>query len=360
MQESLFDLDTLGFERYRSEANLGAIATDDLARVIAEHRTLYTILGEGGERSATVRGSFHEEETYPKVGDWVRYEPGAKGQAVIEEILPRVRLLARRDADGEGVQVMVSNVDLVGIVQGLDNDFNVRRLERYLLLVQESGAHAVVILTKADVAEDHQSMKAQVEKLMPSVPVLITSSKTGEGLKEVAALFTTGSTGVFLGSSGAGKSTLTNALLGKDHQKTGEVRGDDDRGRHTTTHRELFLIPGGGIIIDTPGMRELGNVSHAQESHDAVFSHVLELESLCQYTDCDHEKSAGCRVQAALTDGTLDDGHYRTYLKLLSEKKFGDTRGDGVIKFEQRRAERKRKKAYQKAKEANRADAGSV
>jgi ribosome biogenesis GTPase len=239
------------------------------------------------------------------VGDYVRVAGGA-----ITEVLPRRTKLSRRAAgDKASEQLVAANVDRVFIVCGLDRDFNMRRIERYLVAMRSGGAEAAVLLNKADLVEDPAARVVEVAAL--GVPVHLISAREGTGLDALA--IGPGETVCFVGSSGAGKSTLLNRLLGRDAQRTGEVRGGDDRGRHTTSSRELFAVPGGGFVIDTPGMRELG-LWDAEEGMAATFADLEELAQKCRFRDCRHDREPGCAVR-----GVLDDARLADWRKLHSE-----------------------------------------
>jgi ribosome biogenesis GTPase len=288
-------------------------------RIITEHKASYVVLADGVDYVATVRGHFHdgEEKRFPKVGDYVELSVLEEGKAVIEKIEPRTSEVVRKSAHDDTIQVMVANVDYVFIVMGLDDDFNLRRLERYLVLSEQANITPVVILNKADIAVDVDLYLRQTKEVAKSVAVYAVSAKTGQGMEVFAEYMKDGKTGVLLGSSGAGKSTITNNLLKEVLQDTKSVRETDSRGRHTTTTRELFALPSGGYLIDTPGMRELGFVQE-EDVTEGTFSDIELLAYECKFPNCDHIKSAGCKVQEALQSGELDKKHFDNYLKLLA------------------------------------------
>jgi len=286
-------------------------------RVITEHKASYVVVADNQEYVASIRGHFHDEENkrFPKVGDYVVMSVLEEEKAVIESIEERTSEVVRKSAHDDTIQVMVANVDYVFIVMGLDDDFNLRRLERYLVLTEQAHITPVVILNKLDVIDDIALYMRQSKEVAKDVDVYAVSALTGEGMEVFAEYMKDGATGVLLGSSGAGKSTITNYVLKEVLQDTKSVRETDSRGRHTTTTRELFKLPSGGYLIDTPGMRELGFVSE-EDISDGTFSDVDLLTYDCRFPNCDHIKSAGCAVQAALANGTLDQKHFDNYLKL--------------------------------------------
>jgi ribosome biogenesis GTPase len=254
----------------------------------------------------------------PAVGDWVVLAPGTP--PLIESMLPRRTLLVR-GAAGERfeTQPIAANVDHVLIVCGLDHDYNPRRIERYLVLVQGSGALPIVVLTKRDLVEDPEAMKREIEALAgPVAVVLAVHAKRPETAELLAPYLRAGDSAVLVGSSGAGKSTLTNTLLGIEKQKTGDVRTHDSRGRHTTTHRALIMLPSGGCLIDTPGMREL-KLTGEERIDETQFADIEALSLECRFTDCRHETEPGCRIRAALEAGEIDPDRYAHYVKLRGE-----------------------------------------
>lgn len=303
------------------------------ARVTCEHREAYEVLAETGALWAEISGRFrhaHPVHTeWPAVGDWVaiaaRPEESA---ATIHAVLSRRSQFSRK-APGERTeeQVVAANVDLVFLVTSLDGDFNLRRIERYLTVAWDSGARPVVVLNKADLHHDVPGCVAQVENIAFGAPVLALSAVTGNGLEALRALLPPGKTGAFLGSSGVGKSSLVNALIGQARQATQAVRDDDSRGRHTTTHRELIALPEGGLIIDTPGMREL-QIWTGDEGLESAFADVEALAAQCRFADCTHASEPGCAVQAALDDGTLLPERFRSYTKLQREIQYQALRQD--------------------------------
>jgi ribosome biogenesis GTPase len=293
------------------------------ARVAREDRDRYAVLDESGARSAELAGRLrHDARTraeLPAVGDWVALRPGAASSAVIEAVLPRASSFVRKVAgDTTEEQVVAANVDTVFLVSGLDGDFNPRRIERYLAAAWESGAEPVVVLNKADLAADLDARIAEAEAAAPGAAVVPLSALAGDGLGALAAWLAPGRTVALIGSSGVGKSTLVNALLGTERQATAAVREDDSRGRHTTTHRELVPLPGGALLLDTPGMREL-QLWGDEESLDGAFPDIAGLAASCRFRDCRHEAEPGCAVLGAVDSGRLDGGRLVSWRKLQRE-----------------------------------------
>jgi ribosome biogenesis GTPase / thiamine phosphate phosphatase len=296
----------------------------DPARVAREDRGRYSILDPAGERRAEVSGRFRHEargrSDYPAVGDWVAVRaPAGDGPAIIHALLPRAGAFVRKTA-GEVTeeQIVAANVDVVLVVMGLDEDYNPRRLERYLAASWESGAQPVVVLNKSDLAQDLEGSKAEVESMAPGVPVIATNALDRAGIEDLEAWLAPGRTMALLGSSGVGKSTLVNALLGEERQLVGEVRAADSRGRHTTTWRKLIPMPGGAVLIDTPGMRELQLWGDAQDV-SAAFADVEGLATTCRFRDCRHEREPGCAVIAAVETGALERERFESWRKLQRE-----------------------------------------
>lgn len=262
-------------------------------------------------------------EDYPAVGDWVVLSPPSPDQkAQIQAILPRVSKFVRKAAGGvTEEQIVAANIDLIFICMGLDADYNLRRLERYLSAAWESGALPVVVLTKADLCgEELDERLLSAEAVAIGAEVLPISSINGEGLDTVKGMLTAGKTGALIGSSGVGKSTLINHLLGFERQTIGEVRTGDGRGRHTTTYRELILLEGGGLLVDTPGMRELQLMDLAGNGVEGAFDDIEQLAKNCRFRDCEHRKEPGCAVKEAIRTRNLDAGRLESYEKLLREQ----------------------------------------
>ncbi len=288
------------------------------ARVVAEHRGGYFVRSARGDHLAHARGRMRDHELFsgmPAVGDWVAIVDAPGNHRAIEALLPRRTKVSRKTPWLKAEEhILVANVDTVLLIAGLDGDFNVRRLERYLIAAWDSGADPVLVLTKLDVCRD-EDLLAEAEAVALGVPVFAVSNVTGEGVDDVRALLRPARTFVLLGSSGSGKSTLVNRLAGRELMPTGGLRRDG-RGRHTTRHRQLLVLPGGAIVIDTPGLRELqvweGDV-------DEAFTDIAELAAQCRFNDCAHQTEPDCAIQAALETGELDEGRWASYLKLQRE-----------------------------------------
>jgi ribosome biogenesis GTPase / thiamine phosphate phosphatase len=315
------------------------------ARVVAVHKETAIVRGDvGGDRPATVTGRFRFDalsaSDFPAVGDWVALEAtdagaGAGDPAVIAAVLPRRTAFVRSAADASrrtagnlaDEQVIAANVDIAFLVAGLDGDFNLRRLERYLAVAWSSGVTPVIVLNKADIARELEERLVAVASIAPGVPIVVLSALTGDHVTDLMPYLGLGHTSVVLGSSGVGKSTLVNTLLGEQRQATSDVREDDSRGRHTTTHRELFGLPGGALLIDTPGIRSL-EVAGADEGVDTAFDDIAELALACRFSDCRHQGEPGCAIASAIAEGTLGEDRLVSYRKLERELAHAERRED--------------------------------
>ncbi len=319
-------------------------------RVVVQQRGLYTLVTDHGELRAQLAGRLAhdaQEGGYPVVGDWVAVTARpAEGAATIHAILPRRTTFVRKAADTvQTVQVVAANVDVAFLVASMNADFNLRRLERYLATAWQSGARPVVVLTKADLCDEPDGVVAAAEAVAFGTPVLAVSAVTGDGMAELAAHLMPGETCVLVGSSGAGKSTLVNAFAGSERMATAGIREDDARGRHTTTHRELVRLPGGALILDTPGMRELGLID-AEEGLGAAFDDIEALAQDCRFSDCGHGNEPGCAMRAALETGQLDPDRWRSFQKLQRELAHLDRKEDRVARDAEKRRWIARNKAY--------------
>ena len=308
-------------------------------RVIAQHRGQWRLAGDLGETRAELSGRLArdaEQGGYPVTGDWVAASsPLAGGPALIEHVLPRRTAFTRRSPEGL-IQVVAANADIAFLVTSLEGDLNLRRLERYLVQAWASGAAPVMLLTKADLALDLETAVDRVGAIASGAPVVALSTVTGAGLDQVRDHLAPGATAVMVGASGAGKSTLANLLLGEERMATGAVRADDGRGRHTTSHRELILLPGGALLLDTPGMRELA-LNDAEEGVTAAFDDIEALAAACKFSDCSHGNEPGCAVRAALEGGDLEEGRWRSFLKLTRELNHLARREDPALRAENRK-----------------------
>jgi len=317
------------FEEYKTDKENNNVKP---ARISCEHRNLYHIICENGDLTAEVSGRFRHDTLsradFPVVGDWVVITQQENQQNVtIHAVLPRQSLFSRKAILGGGPaygmgkteeQVLVANINSVFLVSGLDGDFNLRRIERYLTIAWDSGSVPVIVLNKADLSENIEEQIGKVEEIAVGVPILPVSAKDNNGIDSLLQYIQKGQTVTLLGSSGVGKSSIINCLLGDELIKIGGLRKSDGRGKHTTTYRELLVLPNGGIVIDTPGMRELQAWSE-NEGMEKTFGDIEELATKCKFNDCSHLTEPGCAIQKALDDGTLDKKRYKGYLRLQKE-----------------------------------------
>jgi ribosome biogenesis GTPase len=312
------------------------------ARVLTEERGVYLVAGAAGEGPASPSGRLrHDAEldptaAWPAVGDWVALEPGESEHRLIQKVLPRRSAVVRRSPTDRRLpaQVLAANVDVVFVVTSMNADFNLRRLERYLAVAWDSGATPVVLLSKADLAQDPGSFRVAAAASAPGVEIIAVSVVSGQGLDEVRAHLGPGRTVVFTGSSGVGKSSIVNALAGADLLETAAIREDDARGRHTTTRRELIRLAD-GLLIDTPGLRELGVLDG--EGVSTAFDDVEGLAGACRFNDCQHRSEPGCAVRAALRDGSLPADRFDAYTKLQREARRAVIAADALARKVERR-----------------------
>jgi ribosome biogenesis GTPase len=319
------NLELLGWNSFFSKSYEGhSQEGHTVGRVALEHKNNYILYTEQGELSAEVSGKLRyqatERQDFPAVGDWVVISVReAQKTATIHAVLPRKSKFSRKTVGTKTEeQIIATNVDTVFLISGLDGDFNLRRIERYLILVWESDANPVIILNKADLCEDVEQCREAVEEIAFGVPIIILSAVNNQGLDALIPYLNQGQTVALLGSSGVGKSTITNQLAGKAIQSVQAVRQGDDRGKHTTTHRELIILPSGGLLMDTPGMREI-QIWTGDEGLQETFADIKSLAMQCRFHDCRHEQEPGCAVQEALADGSLDYQRFLNHQKLQKE-----------------------------------------
>lgn len=339
----MLTLETLGWDD-RFETELRAHGDDGLrpARVAVAHNALFQLRTADGEVMAEVAGRLRHRaagaDARPVVGDWVAMRPGADGgSATIEAVLPRRRCFSRKAA-GEPTrrQLVAANLDTVLLVSGLDGDFNLRRIERYLVAVRNSGAAPVLVLNKADLCPDPEARRAAAAALAPDAPLHVVEALRPDGAEPLRRHLPAGRTGALIGSSGVGKSTLINRLLGRERQRTAEVRRRDGRGRHTTTQRELIPLPNGGLLIDTPGMRELQLWEDADALDDA-FDDIRALAAECRFRDCGHDGEPACAVRRAVEAGRLGAARLDSFRRLRREREAVRQRREELARIEERR-----------------------
>jgi ribosome biogenesis GTPase / thiamine phosphate phosphatase len=316
------------------------------ARVAIQHRGAYDLIGGTGELRASAANRLARDDNLPAVGDWVGLDLTTN---LVEAVLPRRTSISRKEVlQVTREQVLAANIDVAFLVQALPLDFNVRRLERYLAMAWESGAQPVVLLTKTDLVDDVGPFLDDVEAVtLMACPAHAVSAVTGEGMDELATWFRGNRTAVLLGSSGVGKSTIVNALAGEELLATQEVRADDHAGRHTTSRRELILLPGGGIVLDTPGIRELQLWDADLEQ---TFGDVEEIARRCRFSDCAHDREPGCAIRDALADGSLPHERWQSYLKLQRELDAIEARRNHLLRHERVREYKIRARAMRRRK----------
>ncbi len=302
----------------------------ELGRVISQEKDLFRLVMDKEECMARVSGKFRYNVSaiseFPSVGDFVLVEHSFKDDvALIHKVLQRKSVFIRKAAGKNCMeQVVAANIDTIFLCMALNGDFNIRRLERYLSIAWDSGAVPVIILTKIDLCDDLQAKRFEIENVAVGVPVMEPSGLTGDGLQQIKQYLQKTKTVAFIGSSGVGKSTLINRLLGEECLKTNTIR-KDDKGRHTTTHRELFLIPDSGMVIDTPGMWKAGKgIEHA-------FSDIEKLAEKCRFHNCTHTSEPGCAVRAAMEDGMIDEERLKAYKKLKAENSYMEDTGNYML-----------------------------
>lgn len=351
-------LDVLGWDagwaRTWAERH-GPLTGRQPARVVLEYQHIYRVNTGGEECLARVTGRIRHtlgtREAFPAVGDWVALVSAGPAEEMgrIVDVLPRRGRFVRKAAGTTTeAQVVAANVDVVFLVSGLDRDFNIRRIERYLIAALEGGASPVVVLNKADLPRDMDALRQELAPVAGDVPVVVMSAKSGRGVDDLRRHIGPGRTAAFLGSSGVGKSTLINRLIGRDVQRTADVRESDSRGRHTTTSRELIVLAGGGLLIDTPGMREL-QLWDVTTGLDEAFEDIAALAGGCRFRDCTHDTEPDCAVRLAIAEGRLSAERHANYLRLRKAmvRKPLDEAGEKAL-AERRREERVANKTLRK------------
>ncbi|HBG71189.1 MAG: ribosome small subunit-dependent GTPase A [Bacteroidetes bacterium GWF2_43_63] len=323
-------------EQFRKDNNLMEFS---VARVIAEHKERYIIVSDQGECEAEITGNMRfsacGREDFPAVGDWVAATLYDSGSALIHKIFPRSSVIQRQAIGSEGdIQIIAANVDYALLVQGADRDFNINRLERYLTICYNSAIKPIVVITKTDLFDENHisELTKNIVQRIGDIPVCAVSSDTQQGYDELKKFLQKGKTYCMLGSSGAGKSTLLNHLTGVETMKTSTLSDSTNKGRHTTTHREMFVLPNGALMIDNPGMKEVG-IANASAGLEATFDEIVQLAKQCRFKDCTHTSESGCAVVAAVENGDIDPAALENFLKLEKEKEH----------YESTEAERKKK-----------------
>ena len=351
------DLRELGWNRFFEE-HFSELEHKGLvpARVVREHKHIYQVYTEQGPRPAELAGKIgydaRTKADFPTVGDWVAVKliPNEE-KVVIQQILPRKSKFTRKSVSRtDEEQIIAANIETVFLVTGLDGDFNLRRIERYLVLAWDSGARPAVILNKIDLCDDVEYCISQIKFIAPEVPILPICAKDGRGIEALFEFLGSGKTVSLLGSSGVGKSTIINTILGIERQAVAPVREDDSRGRHTTTYRELILLPEGGAVIDNPGMRQLHVWAEQDESISRAFEDIESIAENCKFRDCTHEHEPGCAVLEALEKGDIDYERVENFKKLKEELKLLEARQEQNLKAKERAQQTRKNKRLRKKK----------
>jgi ribosome biogenesis GTPase len=323
----------------------------EVARVVAEYKEAYRAKNPNGEYSAKITGkqiyTARSREDYPAVGDWAAITDLGAGLAVIEGVLPRRTMIKRKSSAGNEVQIIATNIDAAFVVQAVDGDYSLNRFERYIAIIRDGGIKPVIILNKIDLIprEELELKLNQIKTRFGDIDFIATSVITDAGMKGLKKYIAKGKTYCFLGSSGVGKSSLINKLIGKEVIKTRDISGRTDRGKHTTTGREMYFLENGGIVIDNPGLREVGMVDTGSGIDD-LFDQIIVLAKDCKYADCKHNGEPGCRVMAAVKSGKLDEEKFNNYISLKKEAEYFE-----MTKVEKREKDRQFGKFIKTAKE---------
>ncbi len=344
------ELEDLGYNAF-FESNRKVLGLTDylVVRVIAEYKEAYRVKGVNGEYLAKITGkqifNSTKREDYPAVGDWVAITELDKEMAVIHKILPRKTILRKKYSDKQEIQVIAANVDIVFIIESVDRDYNLNRFERYFVLANEGNIKPTIILNKIDLISEAElnSKIDQIKNRFNDIDIIPTSTITEQGLGELLSYMTKGTTYCFLGSSGVGKSSLINKLLGRDAIKIREISNSTGKGRHTTTGREMYFLENGGIVIDNPGMREVG-IADASSGIEDVFGEITILSKRCKYIDCTHTHEPGCAILKAVETQKLDENKYLNYVKLKKEAEYYE-----MTELDKRRKDRRFGKFVKKA-----------
>ena len=335
------------FESNRIEMGLDEFL---VARVISEHKEAYTVKNEGGEYLAKVTGkqmfNAFSRENYPAVGDWVAITKLNEEQAVIQALLPRQTVMKRKYSGKNETQIIAANIDVAFIIESVDRDFSLNRFDRYFAMAREGGILPAIILNKIDLIsrEELNAKTTRIQERFKNIEFIPSSVLTAEGLDPLRMHLEKGKTYCFLGSSGVGKSSLINKLLGRTATRTGDISSYSGRGKHVTTSRQMYFLEDGGMIIDNPGMRELG-MTNADTGIDTAFDEISSLAEQCKYSDCTHINEPGCSVLSALKSGNLNAGEYQNYLSLKKEAAFYE-----MTESERRKRDRQFGKFFKKSK----------
>jgi len=323
------NLEDLGYtgqlEKFRLENNLSDF---EIGRVISEHKERYIVRTEKGELEAEITGnlrySARSREDFPAVGDWVALTIYDSDYSIIHRVLPRSSVICRQAVGETGeIQIIAANIDYALLVQAVDRDFNINRLERYLTLCNSSRINPVIVLTKTDLIDRQRTFELmeKIQERIKQVPVIAISNESRDGYDKIKSIFEKGKTYCMLGSSGVGKSTLLNNLSGKSIMRTDHISVSTHKGRHITSHRELIILESGGLLIDNPGMREVG-IADSANGLNITFDTIVKLSHECRYNDCTHIHEAGCAVIEAVKKGEIDKASYENYLKMEREKAY--------------------------------------